>query len=245
MPLVAEKVASASLRRQIADRVRQAILDGTLQPGERLVERDVAARFGTSLTAVREAVVQLETEGFISKRPNAFTQVTQMQRQDVARIFAVRRALEGLAFGEAASRVTPEGIRQLKDLHDQAIAAAERDDSQEYIRRDLAWHEAVWQISGNEILVAHLRRLLLPLFGFSAIRVAAQKGFDLMKDAGSHKSLLVAIESGKPHRARRAFEAAVRIWASDADDYALGSASKSAAHEQEIAGIGSRSVVRS
>src|SRR5258708_2941801 len=106
MPIVARKLATSTLRHQIVQQVREAILKGSLQPGERLVERDLAARFGTSLTAVREAIIQLESEGLITKRPNSTTHVTELSPDEIEQLSAVRKVLEEYAFVEAARHGT-------------------------------------------------------------------------------------------------------------------------------------------
>src|SRR6266852_9971407 len=93
-----ERLPSSSLRGRNAEALRDAILNGTLAEGQRLVERSLAAQLGASLTAVREALIELEMEGFITKRPNAATYVTKLTEADVRKIYAVRRILEGFAF---------------------------------------------------------------------------------------------------------------------------------------------------
>jgi len=93
---------SYSLRGRIAETLREAILNGTLEEGQRLVERSLAAQLGASLTAVREALIELEMEGFIQKRRNASTYVTKLTLEDAEKIFAVRSALEAYAVEQAA-----------------------------------------------------------------------------------------------------------------------------------------------
>ena len=110
MPMAFEKLSSKTLRGQIAQRLRDAILDGRLAPGDKLVERQLAAEFGASLTAVREAIIQLETEGFIIKRPNAATYVTKLSIEDIEKVFTLRMMLETHAIEEACRRATPEAV---------------------------------------------------------------------------------------------------------------------------------------
>ena len=212
MPLITEKLTSATLRFQTSEKIRAGILSGSLKPGERLVERDLAEQLGTSLTVVREALVQLETEGFITKRPNSSTYITQLGRNEIEQILVVRRVLEGFAFAEAARNATNERIGILETLHQGAVEAARASDYQAYIHADLLWHDAVWQSSGNEALRGTLRRLVLPLFGFSAIRVASREGFDLRQDAYSHLPLLEAIRKRGPEATARAFDIAYAAW---------------------------------
>ncbi len=212
MPLVARKLVPSSLRQQIAQEIRQAILNRSLLPGERLVERELAARLGASLTVTREALIQLEMEGLIIKKPNATTHVTQLSRDDVEQVFAVRRILERFAFQQAARRASPAHIQRLVELHEKTKQAAASGDGCAYIGVDLQWHEAVWQATGNQCLCETLKRVALPLFGFSSIRVATQDGFDLMQDAMTHFPLLSAIQAGDPETAVLAFDRFVQIW---------------------------------
>ena len=212
MPLTSKKISSATLRQQIVHEVRQAILNGTLHPGERLVERNLAASLGTSLTAAREAMIQLESEGLITKRPNSTTHVTQLSPEEISQIFAVRRVLEEFAFVEAARHGTPHEINKLEQIHVKALRFAEAGDARAYIGQDLAWHEAVWRMAHNPYLFASLNRAVLPLFGFSIIGVAMQEGFDLVEDARNHEPPLAAIAAHDVSAIRRAYRAAADNW---------------------------------
>jgi DNA-binding GntR family transcriptional regulator len=196
--------------------VRQAILNGTLHPGERLVERNLAASLGTSLTAAREAMIQLESEGLITKRPNSTTHVTQLSPEEINQIFAVRRVLEEFAFVEAARHGTTQENTKLEQIHLRALRFAEAGDARAYIGQDLAWHEAVWRMAHNPYLYASLNRAILPLFGFSVIGVAMQEGFDLVEDAHNHEPLLKAIARQDVAGTRRAYRAAADKWSIEA-----------------------------
>jgi DNA-binding GntR family transcriptional regulator len=220
MPLAARKLLPSSLRQQIAQEIRAAILNRSLLPGERLVERELAAQLGASLTVTREALIQLEMEGLLIKKPNSTTHVTQLFRKDVEQVFAVRRILERFAFQEAARNATPAQTQRLADLHDKAKEAALSGDGCAYIAVDFQWHEAVWQAAGNQCLLETLKRVALPLFGFSAIRVATQDGFDLMHDTLTHAPLLAAISARNPEAASSAFDRFVLIWETQSLDAA-------------------------
>jgi DNA-binding GntR family transcriptional regulator len=216
MPLTSKKISTATLRQQIVQEVRQAILNGTLHPGERLVERNLAVSLGTSLTAAREAMIQLESEGLITKRPNSTTHVTQLSPKEISQIFAVRRVLEEFAFVEAARHGTAQENSKLEQIHMRALRFAEAADARAYIGQDLAWHEAVWRMAHNPFLYASLNRAILPLFGFSIIGVAMQEGFDLVEDARNHEPLLQAIAAHDVAATRRAYRAAADNWSVEA-----------------------------
>jgi DNA-binding GntR family transcriptional regulator len=216
MPLNATKLNTQPARHQVADKIRESILDGSLIPGERLVERKLADALGTSQSAIREALIQLELEGHVSKKPNSATFVTDFSQRDLENTLSVRRALEGFAVEEAARLSTPADIERLEELFQQSQAAARARDFQKYIRLDLSWHIAMWESTHNDCLVDSLRRIVVPLFGFSAIRVAMQPGFNLSNDLHLHRSLLDAIAAGEPEKAKRAFHAAMQDWAEQA-----------------------------
>jgi DNA-binding GntR family transcriptional regulator len=216
MPLIATKLNTQPARHQVAEKIRESILDGSLSPGERLVERKLAETLGTSQSAIREALIQLELEGHVSKKPNSATFVTHFSQRDLENTISVRRTLEGFAAEEAARQSTPADIQRLEELFEQSHAAARAREFQKYIRRDLSWHIAMWESTHNDCLVECLRRIVVPLFGFSAIRVAMQPGFNLANDLQSHRLLLDAIVAGEPERAKRAFHAAMKDWAEQA-----------------------------
>jgi DNA-binding GntR family transcriptional regulator len=216
MPISAVKLNTQPARHLVADRIRESILDGSLEPGERLVERKLAETLGVSQSAIREALIQLELEGHVTKKPNSATYVTHFSQRDLENTIAVRRALEAFAVEEAARHAGPADIAKLEELYQQASAAAHAREFQKYIRRDLTWHIAMWEATHNECLVECLRRIVVPLFGFSAIRVAMQPGFNLVKDVQLHRAVLDAVKAGDPDKARRAFHAAMTYWAEQA-----------------------------
>ena len=135
MPLPARPLVQATLRHQIVQQIRQAILNGSLVPGERVVERALAERLGTSLTATREALIQLETEGLITKKPNATTHVTELSTQEIEQIYAVRRILERYAFDKAARVADAKAILSLQQLHKDAVRVAGSGDNSRHAMR--------------------------------------------------------------------------------------------------------------
>lgn len=212
MPFETVKIETKTLRQQIASQIRSAILTGLIKPGEKIVERELAAQFQVSLTVVREAIVQLEAEGVVVKRPNASTAIVQLSIRDILDIFAVRRELERYAFTEAARQITDDELQKLEQLHQAAAELAQQGDGDAYIQADLAWHQAVWKVAKNTFLEAALQRVIIPLFGFSYIQLASSAAFDLEEDIHSHEKLMDALRQKNPHKAEKAFEEAAEIW---------------------------------
>lgn len=212
--LESKSVQCITLRHQIAARIRQAILEGLVEPGERLVERTLGTEMGASVTAVREAIIQLEAEGLITKRTNTTTNVSVLTADEIAQTFVVRHALERVATIQAARRATSEDVRRLRELFGKMVEAAEQKLSGIYVRHDFAWHDAVWAVSGNEVLRTTLRRLVLPLFGLSSVHVVAQKHYNLIEDAQLHAAILDAIATNDPEAAAEAFDRGINEWQS-------------------------------
>lgn len=219
MASVFERLTTQTLRGQIAQRIRNAILNGSLKPGDRLVERKLASEFGASLTAVREAVIELETDGFITKRPNAFTYVTKLSIGEIEKVFALRKVLEKYAIQEAARIASTEAIAQLEASYLQMIDSARRHDLRAYIHQDLLLHESIWRIADNEFVAAALRRIIVPLFTFTSIRFYGGSPFDLLADAMSHMPLLEAIKSHDSVNAGEAALSAMEDWLQGIRDY--------------------------
>lgn len=214
-----ERLTTQTLRGQIAKRIRNAILNGSLKPGERLVERKLASEFGASLTAVREAMIELETEGFITKRPNAFTYVTRLSIVEIEKVFALRKVLETHAIQEAARLATSEAISELEVSYLQMVDSARRSDLRAYIHEDLLLHEAIWRIADNEFLTSALRRIIVPLFTFTSIRFNGGSSFDLLADAMSHMPVLDAIKARDPATAGTTALSAMDGWLKGIRDY--------------------------
>ncbi len=208
-----ERIDNPTLRGRISERVRMAILDGTLRAGSKLVERRLASQFATSLTAVREALIVLEADGFVTKTPNAATHVTKLTLEDTEKLFDVRRVLERHAVGLAARNCSSEHAADLDKAYFRLLDAARGKREADFITTDLALHSKIWSITGNEYLEAALRRVNSPLFAFVMIRLVADRSaMDLTHDAQSHSTLLEAIKANDAARSQREFDIAVKDW---------------------------------
>ena len=156
---------------------------------------------GASVTAVREAIIQLEAEGLITKRANTTTNVSVLTAEEIAQTFVVRRALERVAMIEAARRAQPDDVTRLTELFGRMMEAAHKKLSGVYVRTTL-------------------RRLVVPLFGLSSVRVVAQKNYNLVEDAQLHAPILDAIARNDPDGAAEAFDRGIREWQSQVETVA-------------------------
>jgi DNA-binding GntR family transcriptional regulator len=207
-----ERLTPHTLRTRIATQIREAILTSKLKEGERLVERKLATALGASLTAVREALIDLESEGFIVKKGNLGTYVNKMGMEDIEKIFELRSVLESFAVSEAARHGTAEQLAGLEKNYLDMVDAARVQDARTFNQCDMRWHAQVWQMSGNEYVEAALRRAVLPYFAFIAIRIGVVDPLSLLRDAYAHLPLLAAIKAGDPDKAQQVFAGTLEGW---------------------------------
>ncbi len=101
---------------RVAETLRDAMLDGSLAPGDHLAEADLAARLGVSRTPVREALGRLAAEGLVDLQPNRGARVVNWTAEELRQIFELRMQLEPHVARLATSAVTAEQLRELHEL---------------------------------------------------------------------------------------------------------------------------------
>jgi len=147
------------LREIVFETLREAIIKGLLKPGERLTEIQIAEELGVSRTPVREAIRKLELEGFLVMVARKGAYVADISVKDITDIFEVRAALEGLAAGLAAERITEEELEQLERALVQSSEAT-TGDLDTVVQSDTSFHELIYRVSRNQRLqqiVIHLQ----------------------------------------------------------------------------------------
>ena len=102
------------LRDVVFNTLRQAILKGEMEPGERLMEIQLAQKLGVSRTPIREAIRKLELEGLVVMIPRKGAEVAHITEKDMRDVLEVRSTLEELAVELACKHVTPERVQELK-----------------------------------------------------------------------------------------------------------------------------------
>jgi DNA-binding GntR family transcriptional regulator len=187
--------AHVPLRDQVRDEIRQRIIDGHLQPGTRIVERDIAAELAVSRVPVREALRMLQSEGFISVVPRKGVVVRSLSRVDVLELFDVREALEVLATRRAAETATPARLRRLNQLLAKARKAIDTGDSAAAGSANDAFLDEIIRLADNELLAS----LLEPLQG--RLHWLFRQIADLDALWEEHTELYDAIASADPDRA--------------------------------------------
>lgn len=192
-----------SLAEATAELIRERILLGTLEPGVRLVEAEIARQLRTSRAPVREALAMLRAEGLTREDPGRGTFVTRLEKRDIEQIYELRASLESGAAHLLIERGEASAIAALEEVVDRMRAAAARGDRQSFIDADLALHEELCRRCGNERLYRTWEgqtQLLRTLIRLEVNRLVAS--FDPV--LGEHERLVAEIRSGDPARASAA-----------------------------------------
>lgn len=159
-----------TLREKILETIRDAILKGSLKPGERVSEPDLAERFGISRTPIREAFRQLESEGYLQVIPRKGAVVASLSERDIEEFYAIKIILEGFAARMAAEKLTEKDIERLESINDRLQQIAQEGDVKTFFRVHNEFHEVFIKAAGNERLYEMINQLVMK---FKRLRLAS------------------------------------------------------------------------
>jgi len=191
----------------LSDRVKEhivdAVLNGELKPGDRIVESSLARQLGVSQAPVREAIRDLVLLGFLETQPYKGTSVRSFTPEELWETYTVRAALESLAARLAATHLSDEDVQALQGILDEMMLAAQRQDRDELVELDNHFHEKILQISRNKTLYQFWKTLQ---FGTWTIVTYRKSSYDPEYLAARHEELLQALESRDPEKAMHAMQ---------------------------------------
>lgn len=147
------------LRDVVFNTLRQAILRGELQPGERLLEIHLANKLGVSRTPIREAIRKLELEGLVLMIPRKGAVVAEITEKSLRDVLEVRRALEELAVKLACDKIQDEEIEELKAAAKEFEKALGTGDVTVYAEADVKFHDIIYRTTDNQRLIQLLYNL--------------------------------------------------------------------------------------
>jgi len=150
---------SASLRERVTVSIRDAILNGHLKPGQKLVERELCSSLDISRTLLREALPQLQAEGLIKSVAHKGPSVALVDAEEVREIYQVRRALEALAAREFAHNATDDQVKRLREQ----LVALKRPEAARNLRDLLiakaGFYSVLFEGCGNRVIGQVLTQL--------------------------------------------------------------------------------------
>jgi DNA-binding GntR family transcriptional regulator len=190
-----------------AQAIREAITIGRLKPGQRLVEQKVAASLGIGQPTLREALKELEHEGFVHKTPQKGTYITTFDLKDCRELLEVRMMLEPLAIERAAIQLTPEIEKDLSKLVEGMTSAAEAFDVAKFFACDAEFHRKIATLVKNRRLAKTLESILSQLLVYGTIGRNPGSRKELVAGAEQHRRILDGLATGNPTIARSVFVA--------------------------------------
>lgn len=196
------KVLPVTVQAQTVAKLRDAILSGMFQPGERLVESDLCRRMGVSRTSVREALRRLEAERLVTIIPNRGPSVTEITWESAREIYEVRALLEGQAAAAFAERASASELEELRAALADFEAAVVENAPLKRLATAERFYGIILDGCGNRV-IAEMRQGLIARITFLRARSMSRPGRSKLSAAGMRR-MLKAIESGKPRAARKA-----------------------------------------
>ena len=206
MPPTFQKIEPVSKKTRIVALLKEAIISGTIQGGEQIVEAKVAQQFGVGQGLIREALIELEHQGFVQRTPFSGTQVPKLTLEDAQQIFEIRVELEPLAVFLAGRNASQSDVAELRELAEKTKAALKAEDLDTFFDNHLSFRKKIWKLSGNRYLEQALDRLVIPLYALYLIRRSHNREgiLQTVVDCIEHQDrILEAYEQKDFERARR------------------------------------------
>jgi len=199
------------LRDSVHDRLRDAIVDGTLAPGEVVRDTELAAWLGVSRTPVREALLRLGETGLVRSAPGRSTVVAEIDLGEVREAHAVVVAMHRLAVAEAVGRLTDDDVGRMREANLRFAAAIDAHDTDAALAADDDFHGIAVEVSGNRALAT-----VLDQFGPVVRRLERHR---FASHAGEQSVVLHdrLVEACAARDAQAAADLAFRTWQNLAD----------------------------
>jgi DNA-binding GntR family transcriptional regulator len=148
--------------------IREAIMQGRVQPGARLTLAQLSSVLGMSITPIREAVRVLEADGLVSYEAHKGIWVTDLTAEQSKELTLLRARLEGLATELAVPKLTDEDLQELDRLQRIMVAAADERDDRVLTQANLDWHHRIYQAADTQFVLRQIFKLWIP-YGWANI----------------------------------------------------------------------------
>jgi DNA-binding GntR family transcriptional regulator len=179
------------LRHRVHDALRELIIMRSLEPGQHLVESELARRLNVSRGPVREALQALQAQGWVVLRPGRGAFVHDPSDAEVDEVFAVRAALESEAAGLAATRVDEDDLAELREINARGRAAVTAGAEADVVAENSALHRRIAELSGIGLLCDYIGSVDLRVRWFYKPLVRSRG----MASWDEHERLITALEA--------------------------------------------------
>ncbi len=190
------------LREVVFLRLRRAILQGELEPGERLMEIRLAEQLGVSRTPVRDAIHKLVEEGLVSIVPRCGAVVAGITDKDMRDVLEVRITLEKLAVALCTERITVDGVERLKEANESFRKTVISGELIKIAEADVAFHDIIYSITDNKRLLQIINDLREQIYRYRLEYLKNDK--DRMELVKEHNNIIRYISEGDTDKAKAA-----------------------------------------
>ncbi|WP_188206967.1 GntR family transcriptional regulator [Alkalibacillus aidingensis] len=197
IPVNHSKPVRQSAKESAFNQIQQWIIDGTLLPGEKLNDSELAESLGVSRTPIRESLQLLEVQGFVKMYPGKATQVTEIRREAIKELLPPLAVLQSLSAELAIDNLTTDHIIQLEQINERFAQSIRSHNEYAALKVDEEFHQVIVDITNNsyihsilESLQAHVRRH----FFYNSI-VLTEKSIE------EHQSIITAMKNGNKDQA--------------------------------------------
>jgi DNA-binding GntR family transcriptional regulator len=190
-----------SLKEHVYEYLRDEIHKNILKPGSMINMDETSKKLGISKTPLRDALIQLETEGFVSIIPRRGIYVNSLTIEDIKEYYQIIGALESSAIIQGATNINTSITNKMKQLNKEMHKAIEKDKFDEFYTLNLAFHNTFVHLSKNKNLINIVNNLKKRLYDFPS----QTKWIKAWEDSsiGEHEHLTELLEQGKSEEAAR------------------------------------------
>ncbi|WP_172251127.1 GntR family transcriptional regulator [Saccharibacillus deserti] len=205
MPIPKDFAAPAriSAKGRAFDQIQRWIIDGTIRPGEKLLEAELGESLGVSRTPIREAFQLLEMRGLVAAYPGRETRVTLIEKEDIFKLYSTLAALHALAAEVAAPLVRPEEIERLSALNAEFEQAVVRGQPYGAMEADEQFHNLIVELSDNPYTASFSDSLQVHIRRFKYVFLK-QPIDSTQASVDEHLRIIEAFRSGNAAQAREA-----------------------------------------
>lgn len=195
------QLKAVSFRESVGEAVRKALYEHRFRAGEPLSEAALAAEMGISRGPVREALLVLVQEGLLTHSPNRGFAVVNFTHDDLREINEVRLPLEILALSLARPRVSESDLRKLSKLKSDLVKSYAAGEILGCSRSDMAFHNLIWERTGNNKLASSLRTLVAPFFAYGSLFNIGREGLTSQLLDEEHECFIRFLNGGETRSA--------------------------------------------
>ncbi len=189
-----------NLHEQVAQRLRQMLVENRIEPGAKLNERELCEKLDVSRTPLREAIKMLAAEGLVELLPNRGAIAVSLDEDDVVNTFEVMAGLEGMSGELAAQRITDAELAEIQAMHYEMLAAYTRGDLSAYYTLNARIHRAINSAAKNPVLTVTYNQVNARL---QALRFRSnQDGAKWKRAVKEHDRMIEALTARDPQAMR-------------------------------------------